>query len=57
MGKTYGAYNMYLGRGYYNQRLNKLYRSSIREAEILEIMKLMLKRHVLEKEEGEYFGD
>ena len=48
---------MYLGRGYYNQRLNKLYRSSIREAEILEIMKLMLKRHVLEKEEGEYFGD
>ncbi len=57
VGKAYGAYNMYLGGGYHGQRLNKLYRSSIAEEEILEIMKPMLKRYALEREEGEHFGD
>ena len=57
VGKAYGAYNMYLGGGYHGQRLNKLYRSSIQEAEILEIMKPMLKRYSLERQEGEHFGD
>ena len=57
VGKAYGAYNMYLGGGYHGQRLNKLYRSSIQEEEILEIMKPMLKRYALEREEGEHFGD
>ncbi|KAH0555784.1 hypothetical protein GP486_006272, partial [Trichoglossum hirsutum] len=44
VGKAYGAYNMYLGGGYHGHRLNKLYRSSIKEEEILEIMKPLLKR-------------
>ncbi|PQE17267.1 sulfite reductase beta subunit protein [Rutstroemia sp. NJR-2017a BVV2] len=57
VGKAYGAYNMYLGGGYHGQRLNKLYRSSIKEEEILEIMKPLLKRYSLEREEGERFGD
>ena len=57
VGKAYGAYNMYLGGGYHGQRLNKLYRSSIQEEEILEIMKGMLGRYALEREEGERFGD
>ena len=57
VGKAYGAYNMYLGGGYHGQRLNKLYRSSIAEEEILEIMKPMLKRYALERKEGEHFGD
>ncbi|KAK5658208.1 hypothetical protein OQA88_2183 [Cercophora sp. LCS_1] len=57
VGKAYGAYNMYLGGGYHGQRLNKLYRSSIKEDEILAIMKPMLKRYALEREEGEHFGD
>ncbi|KAL8689370.1 MAG: hypothetical protein Q9218_004948 [Villophora microphyllina] len=57
VGKAYGAYNMYLGGGYHGQRLNKLYRSSIGEEEILGIMKPLLKRYALEKEEGERFGD
>jgi sulfite reductase (NADPH) hemoprotein beta-component len=57
VGKAYGAYNMYLGGGYHGQRLNKLYRSSIKEDEILEIMKPLLKRYALEREEGERFGD
>ena len=29
VGKASGTYNIYLGGGYYRQRLNKLYRSSI----------------------------
>ncbi|QSZ34250.1 hypothetical protein DSL72_005840 [Monilinia vaccinii-corymbosi] len=57
VGKAYGAYNMYLGGGYHGQRLNKLYRSSIKEDEILEIMKPLLKRYSLEREAGEHFGD
>lgn len=57
VGKAYGAYNMYLGGGYHGQRLNKLYRSSIKEDEILAIMKPMLKQYALEREDGERFGD
>ncbi|OKL57655.1 Sulfite reductase [Talaromyces atroroseus] len=61
VGKAYGAYNMYLGGGYHGQRLNKLYRSSIKEDEILDIMKGLLKRYSLERntdgETPERFGD
>lgn len=57
VGKAYGAYNMYLGGGYHGNRLNKLYRSSIKEEEILGIMKPLLKRYSLERREGERFGD
>ncbi|KAI5861620.1 sulphite reductase hemo protein, beta subunit [Durotheca rogersii] len=57
VGKAFGAYNMYLGGGYHGQRLNKLYRSSIKEDEILAIMKPLLKRYALEREEDEKFGD
>lgn len=57
VGKAYGAYNMYLGGGYHGQRLNKLYRSSIKEEEILVIMKGLLKRYAIEREDGERFGD
>jgi len=57
VGKAFGAYNMYLGGGYHGQRLNKLYRSSIMEDEILTIMKGLLKKYALEREDGERFGD
>ncbi len=57
VGKAYGAYNMYLGGGYHGQRLSKLYRSSIAEEEILDILKPLLKRYALERQDGERFGD
>lgn len=57
VGKAYGVYNMYLGGGYHGERLNKLYRSSIGEEEILGIMKPMLRRYAFERREGEHFGD
>jgi sulfite reductase (NADPH) hemoprotein beta-component len=57
VGKALGAYNMYLGGGYHGHRLNKLYRASIKEDEILDIMKPLVKRYAAEREEGERFGD
>lgn len=57
VGKAYGAYNMYLGGGYHGQRLNKLYRSSIKEDEILEIMRDLLRKYSQNREKGEHFGD
>ena len=57
VGKAFGAYNMYLGGGYHGQRLNKLYRASIKEEEILATMKPLFKQYALERQEGERFGD
>lgn len=57
VGKAFGAYNMYLGGGYHGHRLNKLYRSSIKEEEILGIMKPLLKRYAVERNDGERLGD
>lgn len=57
VGKAFGAYNMYLGGGYHGNRLNKLYRSSIKEDEILDILKPMIKQYAVERNEGEKFGD
>jgi sulfite reductase (NADPH) hemoprotein beta-component len=48
---------MMLGGGYYGQRLNKPFKESVTEPEILAIMKPMIKRWALERNEGEHFGD
>lgn len=57
VGKAFETYNMYLGGGYHGQRLNKLFRASIKEEEILTIMKGLLKRYAAERNQGERFGD
>ncbi|OWB75041.1 catalytic activity protein [[Candida] boidinii] len=57
VGKAYGAYNLMLGGGHHGQRLNKLYRQSIKEDEILAILKPLFKRWSLERLDGEPFGD
>ena len=57
VGKAYGAYNMYLGGGYHGERLNKLYRSSIQEEEMLGIMRELLSRWAKERNDREHFGD
>ncbi|KAI5294897.1 hypothetical protein KEM52_002920 [Ascosphaera acerosa] len=56
VGKAYGAYNMYLGGGYHGQRLNKLYRASIKEDEVLDILKSLLQRYVLERLDATAIG-
>ncbi|KAG2113155.1 uncharacterized protein F5147DRAFT_64176 [Suillus discolor] len=57
VGKAPGSYSMLLGGGYYGQRLNKIYRETVSEPEILAILKPMIKRYALERNEGEHFGD
>ncbi|KAF4610590.1 hypothetical protein D9613_006776 [Agrocybe pediades] len=57
VGKAPGNYAMLLGGGYYGQRLNKIYRESVTEPEILAILRPMIKRYALERLEGERFGD
>ncbi|CAK9438325.1 uncharacterized protein LODBEIA_P25490 [Lodderomyces beijingensis] len=57
VGKAYGAYNLMLGGGHHGQRLNKIYRYSIKEDEILEILSTLFERWSKERNEGEPFGD
>lgn len=57
VGKAFGAYNLYLGGGHVGNRLNKLYRSSLNEAQILETLEPMFRAWAHERQEGEPFGD
>ncbi len=57
VGKSLGKYNMYLGASYTGDRLSKLYRESINEAEILAELKPLLFLYAKEREEGEHFGN
>ncbi|CAG8558288.1 12124_t:CDS:2 [Funneliformis caledonium] len=57
VGKALGTYNLYLGGGFYGQRLNKLYKESLKEEDILGELKPMLSRYAKERNDGERFGD
>ncbi|CAM3812587.1 assimilatory sulfite reductase (NADPH) hemoprotein subunit [Cohnella lubricantis] len=57
IGKAPGKYNMYLGGGFAGERLNKLYRENIGEAEILSELRPILNRYAQERRDGEHFGD
>lgn len=57
IGKAPGKYNMYLGGGFAGNRLNKLYKENIGEAEILESLRPILAHYAAEREVGERFGD
>ncbi|QLL32464.1 hypothetical protein HG536_0C06330 [Torulaspora globosa] len=57
IGKAPDTYNMMLGGGFHGQRLNKLYRASIKEHEIVTILTDLFRRWALERNEGEHFGD
>jgi sulfite reductase (NADPH) hemoprotein beta-component len=57
VGKVPGKYNLYLGAGFDGARLNKLYRTSITNEEIIDTLRPMLLAYAKEREEGERFGD
>jgi sulfite reductase (NADPH) hemoprotein beta-component len=57
VGKAPGTYLMLLGGGYHGQRLNKIYRESVTEPEILAILRPMIARYARERTDGEHFGD
>lgn len=57
IGKAPGKYNMYLGGGFRGERLNKLYKENIGEAEIMDSLRPILARYSKERNPGEHFGD
>lgn len=57
IGKGPGKYNMYLGGDFKGQRLNKIYKENIDEAEILSILASIFERYARERFEDEHFGD
>ncbi|MGA3678380.1 sulfite reductase, partial [Lysinibacillus agricola] len=57
IGKGTGKYNLYLGASFTGNRLNKIYRESIGEEEILAELRPILLHYAKECLEGEHFGD
>ena len=57
VGKVPGKYNLYLGAGFDGARLNKLYRTSITNQEIIDELRPILLDYAKERENGERFGD
>ena len=57
IGKAPGKYNLYLGAGFYGQRLNKMYRENINEEQILAELTPILHRYAQERSPDERFGD
>ncbi|KAG0309735.1 hypothetical protein BGZ98_008871 [Dissophora globulifera] len=57
VGKAFGAYNVYLGGGHHGERLNKLYKEALTEAEIVAELTPMFRRWASERLDGEHFGD
>jgi sulfite reductase (NADPH) hemoprotein beta-component len=56
-GRAPGKYNLYLGADRRGQRLNKLYRENIGEAQILEELSKLFAHYAKERQPGEAFGD
>ncbi|KAJ3119022.1 hypothetical protein HDU96_003197 [Phlyctochytrium bullatum] len=57
VGKAPGSYNMYLGGGHNGERLNKIYKESVGEEEILKALAPIVKDYAISRIEGEHFGD
>lgn len=56
-GRGPGTYNLYLGGGFFGQRLNKPYLVNVDESAILNALEPMLQRYAQDREPGERFGD
>ncbi|KAF4038503.1 Nitrite and sulphite reductase 4Fe-4S domain [Phytophthora infestans] len=57
VGRSPGIYNMYLGAGFSGDRLNKLYKEAVDEAQILEELEPIIKDYAENRDQGEKFGD
>ncbi|KAJ3196468.1 hypothetical protein HK101_008875 [Irineochytrium annulatum] len=57
VGKAPGSYNMYLGGGFNGERLNKIFKESIGEEEILKSLAPIIKDYAASRVKGEHFGD
>jgi sulfite reductase (NADPH) hemoprotein beta-component len=56
-GRAPGKYNLYLGGGFHGERLNRMVRENVGEAEILDVLGDLLGRYASEREPGERLGD
>ena len=57
VGRSPGKYNVYLGGGFYGQRLNKLYREKVPAGEIKALLGPIIEDYAKQRNEGERFGD
>ena len=57
VGKSPGRYNLYLGAGFTGERLNKLYKESLTEDEIVSELTPLIERYGKERLKDEPFGD
>ncbi len=57
VGKAPGKYNMYLGAAFNGSRMNALYKPSVAAADIVPLVRPMLRRYATERLQGERFGD
>ncbi len=57
VGKAPGIYNMYLGAGFHGERLNRLYKPSLKEDQILAELSVLLKDYAATRQPDERFGD
>ena len=57
VGKAPGKYNMYLGAAFNGSRLNTLYKVSVAAADIVGLVRPLLRRYATERLPGERFGD
>ena len=57
VGRGPERYNVYLGGGHAGQRLSKLYKADVPQAEIPALLSPVIHRYAKEREEGEKFGD
>jgi len=56
-GRAPGKYNLYLGGGFHGERLARMVRENIGEAEILSVLEDLLGRYAGERQQGERLGD
>lgn len=57
VGRALGKYNLYLGASFKGERLNKLYKEMLDEADILNELRPIITRYAKERFEEERFGD
>ena len=57
VGKGPGLYNLHLGAAFNGSRLNTLYRESVQEADILEILAEMFAHYAATRKDAETFGN
>ena len=56
-GRAPGKYNLYLGGGFHGERLARMVRENIGEAEILSVLEDLIGRFAAERQPGERLGD